>query len=493
MTPKISVLTGVGRLDVYGYAIQGYFNNLITQRGWNTGVIEALICYVEWHPLFDKYSRLYPDQIICFKDTECNGVYPAWNQMIHKARGEYVTNWNIDDRRKYNALIIQQVELEAYDAALVYNLHYRSSIKNESWEHAAARDCSLDPITAHLCGKADIADACTYGNDPMWRKDLHRMVGYFDQDMKICSDWDMWCKITDYAGADAIRFVAEPLGVFYFGNTVSRLGNGSVMCTEQAVVRARHNKDSWHQLTIIQPARLGDIIIVMPIAQAYKRAGYAIHMPVAAQYYDSLVDAFHYVNWIQLDVDDATEAYLPALEALRNRNIDRRSLNLAMCLHGNEEMSAGWHQNKQTMGFDEYKYHLAKVPLATKFEPLRIRRNVERERQLAEYLVGSDDPYNTDYVVLNKHSSLGVWDIPVPGHEKVVEVGPLTHNIFDWCGLLEHASHIYTADTALANLACQIGCTNVTMHIRQYPPTMRPEWKIVNELAIPTPERVILT
>ena len=51
------------------------------------------------------------------------------------------------------------------------------------------------------------------GPDPMWRKELHNICGYFDgENFPISADWDMWIAIHNIS---KLYMIKEPLCLYY--------------------------------------------------------------------------------------------------------------------------------------------------------------------------------------------------------------------------------------------------------------------------------------
>jgi len=449
--PKVSVITGIGPLKNYEYAIQGYFDDILQQSFFNE--CEFIICYVEWHPLIEHYARKYPN-IRPMKDARCSGVYAAWNQMILAAKSDYITNWNIDDRRNKDALRIQCETLDKTGAMLVYNYHLMTKDPHDTWQTARNKNAILDPVISPHCGTSSIFNICSCGNDPMWRKEVVERVGYFNEYFKVVSDWDMWCKIAKYYGEQSLHFIPQPLGLFFQGSdTVSAANRKTLLNDEKQVVHTRFNQQANQNLLLLQPARLGDIIIVLPIAAQYFAAGYNVHMPVVAEYYASLREAVPYVNWAPVEVVDHTYSYLAAQELFKGK--DYRHMNLCFCFLGNTAVSRLWQRQKHKFSFDQFKYRLANVDFAQKWN-LQLTRYAQREQQLKDYYVNQED-----YVVVHRQSSAGIHnEVQIPEDvartHQVIELEPITHSVFDWLGLIEGAKAIYAIDSAVVNLVNQL-------------------------------------
>ncbi len=120
-------------------------------------------------------------------------VYAAWNHGIRAAAGKYITNANSDDRHRKNALEKMVDVLEQRpDIALVYANVIKTENENETLDDftPSGTYCwkDFDPKT--------LADGCYIGPQPMWRKDVHREYGYFDETFHSAGDWEFWLRIS---------------------------------------------------------------------------------------------------------------------------------------------------------------------------------------------------------------------------------------------------------------------------------------------------------
>lgn len=148
---------------------------------------------------------------------ECS-VYEAWNKGIRLSQAPIVTNWNTDDRRKWNSLEYQVDFLEQNeDIDLCYGVLKISNTKNESFE-----DCKTNKLWATLEG--NIENQLKHNSPhclPVWRKNIHERFGFFNESYFSASDYDMWFRILK--GGGKIQKLDEIVGVYYENpNSISR-------------------------------------------------------------------------------------------------------------------------------------------------------------------------------------------------------------------------------------------------------------------------------
>lgn len=206
---KVSVITAVGKLEHYELFIERYFSNIRNQTMFND--IEIVIVYTEWHSLFDEMKKYENFKFI--HDTESNGMYNAWNIGIKNSTSNYITNWNIDDLR-FPTNIEKKYEIlnENSDISLVYNWYVVSSNINETYENFDYREPRLVdtyPDNAHEF----VYQCCMCGPDPMWRRNIHDSIGYFDINFPAIADWEMWVRMASIGLK--FKLIPEVLCIFY--------------------------------------------------------------------------------------------------------------------------------------------------------------------------------------------------------------------------------------------------------------------------------------
>jgi hypothetical protein len=202
----ISVITGIGEIKKYKDSIVGYFENIQRQTFFKW--TEHIVVYKEWSDTFDNYKSF---ENIKWLKEEASGVYNAWNQGIKASTTDYVTNWNIDDRRFPKANEKKYIALKKNaDIGLVYNWWIFSDVENEDIDNLSStiRYFKSTPVDSNIW-----TWGCACGPDPMWKKELHEKVGFFNQEeFPSCADWDMWMS---FSKITKIHQIEDYLCVFY--------------------------------------------------------------------------------------------------------------------------------------------------------------------------------------------------------------------------------------------------------------------------------------
>lgn len=155
---------------------------------------------------------------IKYKHVGKCSVYEAWNIGVKLAKSEIVTNWNTDDRRKWNSLGYQVEYLENNkDVDLCYGELKVSNIKNETFEYCNSNqywptyEGTLENQLLHN------SPHCL----PVWRKDIHDRFGMFNESYFSAADYDMWFRILK--GGGKMKKLKEEVGLYYANpNSISR-------------------------------------------------------------------------------------------------------------------------------------------------------------------------------------------------------------------------------------------------------------------------------
>jgi len=195
-------------------------------------------------------------------------------------------------------------------------------------------------------------------------------------------------------------------------------------------------------LGLIQPGRIGDIIICLPIAKWYFDRGHKIVWPVISEF----MPLFDYINYVEpIDIGSRFGgSYKKAKDILEERNITE-IIDLGIGF-GRDE--SDW--VKTGLSFDEWKYYQAKVPFEERFN-LQINRNYQKELDLQDKLNLID---KEDYVVTHSVGTKGKVRF---GQLGSVEIQPISgYTVFDWIGIIERASKVYCVDSCMAHLVNQL-------------------------------------
>ena len=120
------------------------------------------------------------------------GIYSAWNMGVAMARGDYLTNANVDDLRRGDSLELQVAALDALPFAdVVYQDVLYTFDGALTYEEVSAVGVKTDTpvITPH-----NLSLYNSPHNAPMWRKSIHADVGAFNDQLRSAGDWEFWIR-----------------------------------------------------------------------------------------------------------------------------------------------------------------------------------------------------------------------------------------------------------------------------------------------------------
>jgi len=136
-------------------------------------------------------------------------IYQAWNRGIKGARGRYVTNANTDDRLRVDALEVMARTLDSHpEKALVYGDVFVTCLPNQTFAEHVRCGYHLRPNYSTEI----MLSGCHMGPQPMWRKELHDEIGWFDETFRSAGDYEFWCRV---AQKHQMLHLSEFLGLYF--------------------------------------------------------------------------------------------------------------------------------------------------------------------------------------------------------------------------------------------------------------------------------------
>ena len=163
-------------------------------------------------------------------------VYQAWNRGIRAASGSYITNANTDDRHRPDAFEIMARALEENPTVgAVYADNLISDKENETFENNSAKQYFKRPNFS----LRQMLLFSFFGPQPMWRRSIHRKIGYFDENLSVAADYDFFIRLSREFGA---LHIGKNLGL-YTRRSLSIENSNREKCvseTRQVLKRYRH-------------------------------------------------------------------------------------------------------------------------------------------------------------------------------------------------------------------------------------------------------------
>ena len=220
LSPSASLITSVFDGDAF---LAGFLENCAGLHGYRDVehfLIRAGSPGTE-HVQLVEHVRRWPSAVYLNLRRD-PGLYEVWNLGVRLARGRYLSNANIDDRRAPEHLSHLRSILDRYPDVDVASTALRvTSERNLTWQNS-------ERCPVWFADKGDIRyavdglfreKATGLGSNnlpncmPLWRRSLHARVGLFDgKRYDPSADWAFWVR----AGMQGSRFYlsAKPLGLY---------------------------------------------------------------------------------------------------------------------------------------------------------------------------------------------------------------------------------------------------------------------------------------
>lgn len=159
------------------------------------------------------------------------GLYSSWNRGVKIARGKYLAIWNVDDIRTPDSLLLQKNALENSAAAMCYGDFYASTRYGEH------KDVFYQYGEYGPKVRKEALERHIIGGFPMWKKEIHEKIGYFDEQFKLVADWEF--QIRTALNYDLVKAKGS-LGYFLADVPHKLSSNRPLQAIEQTVVQIRY-------------------------------------------------------------------------------------------------------------------------------------------------------------------------------------------------------------------------------------------------------------
>jgi GT2 family glycosyltransferase len=248
---SITVITSLYNSHVF---LDGYFKAV--GKIQNSHEVELLLVHNAPNnnelTIIEKYLPMFPfiRHIIV---AEREGLYSSWNRGITLSKGKYIAIWNVDDIRTSDSLLLQKTALESSSAVMCYGDFYGTdnygSFKEKFYQYKEYQIFKKTALRRHIIG-------CF----PMWRKEIHQYIGYFDEQFKIVADFEFQIRVA--LKYDLIK--AESFLGYYLENKSHKLtSNRLLMDKERTVVELRYkiyDKLLLHVIPLISKYKIKHIL-----------------------------------------------------------------------------------------------------------------------------------------------------------------------------------------------------------------------------------------
>jgi glycosyltransferase involved in cell wall biosynthesis/predicted TPR repeat methyltransferase len=236
--PRVSVLVSAYKSERF---IRGCLEDLVRQTIANQ--IEIIVVDSaspeNERAIVEEFQGRHPN-IIYLRTKERETLYASWNRGIQRARGQYITNANTDDRHSPDALerlaqaLDQQPELD-----LVYGDSLVTRNPDATWANSTAKGVFRWPEF----DVRQLFDVCCMGPHPMWRRSVHDRHGTFDPEYRSAGDYEFWLRLA-VAGC-RMQHLREIVGIYLENPDSVSLSDGSLSWRESERARDKHWPKPW--------------------------------------------------------------------------------------------------------------------------------------------------------------------------------------------------------------------------------------------------------
>jgi hypothetical protein len=210
--PRVLV-SGLASLYRGGEFIEQFMDNITHQDGFDEYCELVIIDADSPENEFETIKR-YTGRHKNINYIRCNyrvGIYDAWNMAAKAARGEYLTNTNMDDLRRHDSFALQAATLDnlPFVDVVYQDLYYTFDPRLPFADIAAfGHQTTLPVVTPH-----NMIQFNSPHNAPMWRKRLHEELGFFDTHYKSAGDYEFWMRCL--AAGKKFFKINDPHVVYY--------------------------------------------------------------------------------------------------------------------------------------------------------------------------------------------------------------------------------------------------------------------------------------
>jgi hypothetical protein len=170
------------------------------------------------YDIIKDYLEYFPNNITYHRSDTTIGIYAAWNFAIQNSHSTFLTNANLDDCHRLDALekkvnaLHQNPEID-----IVYSDVYYSFIENLPFEIIEKCGVCTNLPTAN---KFNLLKFNSPHNSPMWRRSLHKKIGLFDPTYKSAGDMELWLRAA-FSNCQFMKIDEPVVGYYHNPNGLS--------------------------------------------------------------------------------------------------------------------------------------------------------------------------------------------------------------------------------------------------------------------------------
>mgnify|MGYP000591927633 CR=1 FL=1 len=230
---KISVILSIYNAESY---IEGYFQNALNQVGIQN--VEFSIIHNNPSSIERKIVQKYSEKLnIVYKEVNLESLYESWNRAILQSSGKYLACWNIDDLRDNDSL---ERMARTLDKNKDVGFTYGDFVIVNKFNKTVGKNISTPEFTKHLGTTGAIG-----GPFFMWRRNLLKDIGYFDEQFKSGGDFDYTVRLSIFSTGKKTKGI-----IGYFLNTSNGIStkNKPLQVIERTAIELRYA--IWYKIDV---------------------------------------------------------------------------------------------------------------------------------------------------------------------------------------------------------------------------------------------------
>jgi glycosyltransferase involved in cell wall biosynthesis len=228
---QASIITSIYNGEKF---LHGFLNNVISQNCIDS--IEVLLLDACSTDSTEQIIKQYNHPSLIYHKLESRlPITDTMNRAIDLANTEILTFWNIDDRRNNTSLDLQIKYLNNnLDCDVCYGYVAWSFIENQTFEEN-------DLSQIYPCYDVSIESLMINNSPnclPLWRKKLHKELGYFDTSFNTASDYEFWMR----CAANKKRFdkFYGIVGSYYYNPNGLSTNSNSSNAIESELIKSKY-------------------------------------------------------------------------------------------------------------------------------------------------------------------------------------------------------------------------------------------------------------
>jgi len=220
---------------------QTYFSNLEIVFDHNEPIDDEI-------SLINQFQKGFPNHLSYFVTNPVVPIGVSWNNCIKKSKGEYLTIWNIDDLRTPFSI---ERQVEILDKCSHIDIVTGNYTRVQTFPSEKGSYIDITKIKPH-----EMMKNFHLGPFFMFRKNICKKAGYFDEQFKCANDHDFALRLLSHG---KLFIINENLGFFLDENTGLSTKPGSLCPIESTVIHLRYGNYDKVEYRLLPSALRYDI------------------------------------------------------------------------------------------------------------------------------------------------------------------------------------------------------------------------------------------